>query len=89
MIITEKESGSLAGLSEKSYDNPILSLLLHRLCGVEVLQDIPELSCGNCATWAGRCLKGKRFKIANDEPCTEFIPRTQATFSTIRLRVFR
>jgi hypothetical protein len=86
MIKTEKESESPARLAEKSYDfKRTLSFLTDRLCGVKVLHDIDFLSCGNCVSWAGRCLRGARYKIAADSPCSEFIPKNQATFSALRV----
>ncbi len=31
--------------------------------------------CWDCSQWAGRCLKGKTWRVARDEACSEFSPK--------------
>jgi hypothetical protein len=38
-----------------------------------------DLHCWGCKKWCGRCLKGKINRIARDDACFEFEPRTSTS----------
>lgn len=35
----------------------------------------PNMTCGQCLHWCGRCLAGKRNRLASSDPCENFIQR--------------
>lgn len=44
-----------------------------REAGVKLQNEV--LKCAECKNWCGRCLLGKKNRVANSAACEEFSPR--------------